>query len=97
MDFAQRHFSVETLPMCNAAAVFVRVGYDMEDAMILNKSSMERGLGHGTLIKCEMLDLREDRGKKNIFAAEPHDQRSRVRRQDWLGSQGGGVVIGDAL
>lgn len=26
----------------------------MEDAMILNKSSFERGFAHGTVIKCEV-------------------------------------------
>jgi hypothetical protein len=30
----------------------------MEDAMILNKSSMERGLAHGTIVKCENINLR---------------------------------------
>lgn len=54
-------------------------GYDMEDAMILNKSSMERGLGHGTLLKVDAVDLREDKGRRAVFAAEPHDAKSKVR------------------
>lgn len=29
----------------------------MEDAMIINKSSLDRGFGHGTLIKNETIDL----------------------------------------
>ena len=27
----------------------------MEDAMILNKASFERGFAHGTVLKCEVL------------------------------------------
>lgn len=38
-------------------------GYDMEDAMILNKSSVERGFAHAYLYKTEQVDLREERGK----------------------------------
>jgi DNA-directed RNA polymerase I subunit RPA2 len=40
----------------------------MEDAMILNKSAVERGLAHGTLFKTEQLDLREDKGKSQVGA-----------------------------
>ena len=32
-------------------AVISYTGYDMEDAMILNKSSFERGFGHGSVYK----------------------------------------------
>jgi len=38
-------------------AVISYTGYDMEDAMILNKSSYERGLAHGSIYKSEFLDL----------------------------------------
>ncbi|OLL24928.1 putative DNA-directed RNA polymerase I subunit RPA2 [Neolecta irregularis DAH-3] len=38
-------------------AVISYTGYDMEDAMILNKSAHERGFGYGTLYKSEIVDL----------------------------------------
>lgn len=38
-------------------------GYDMEDAMILNRASVERGFAHAYLYKTEQIDLREERGK----------------------------------
>ena len=36
--------------------------YDMEDAMIINKSALDRGFAHGSLIKTETVDLSERRG-----------------------------------
>lgn len=42
----------------------------MEDAMILNKSAVDRGLAHATVIKTEVIDLRDERGKNLAFAAE---------------------------
>src|ERR1700712_516429 len=38
-------------------AVISYTGYDMEDAMILNKSSHERGFGYGTIYKVQIIDL----------------------------------------
>ncbi|CAG0912450.1 unnamed protein product [Notodromas monacha] len=38
-------------------AVIAYSSYDMEDAMIINKASMERGLAHGSLFKSELVDL----------------------------------------
>jgi|TARA_B100001142_G_scaffold317492_1_gene358498 DNA-directed RNA polymerase I subunit RPA2 len=35
-------------------AVIAYTGYDMEDAMIVNRSSMQRGLAHATLYKTEL-------------------------------------------
>jgi len=43
-------------------AVISYTGYDMDDAMILNKSAHERGFGHGTIYKTKKIDLTEDSG-----------------------------------
>ncbi|KAG0233969.1 DNA-directed RNA polymerase I subunit rpa2 [Actinomortierella wolfii] len=40
-------------------AVISYTGYDMEDAMILNKSAHERGFGYGTIYKSEIVDLED--------------------------------------
>jgi DNA-directed RNA polymerase beta subunit len=40
----------------------------MEDAMIINKSSLDRGFAHGTLIKSETVDLAEKRGGARVRA-----------------------------
>ena len=34
----------------------------MEGAMILNKSAVERGLGHATMLKTEQVDLSKESG-----------------------------------
>ncbi|XP_045611530.1 DNA-directed RNA polymerase I subunit RPA2 isoform X2 [Procambarus clarkii] len=38
-------------------AIISYTGYDMEDAMVLNKCAMERGLAHGQIYKTECVDL----------------------------------------
>ncbi|CCM03352.1 uncharacterized protein FIBRA_05481 [Fibroporia radiculosa] len=40
-------------------AVISYTGYDMEDAMILNKSAHERGFGYGTVYKSQTVDLKD--------------------------------------
>lgn len=62
-------------------AVVAYTGYDMEDAMILNKSSMERGLGHGTIVKCHNVNLREGPGKGTSFGTDSRPPL-RPRRPD---------------
>lgn len=53
-DYAMDNFPNGT----NAVvAVISYTGYDMEDAMILNKSSHERGFGYGTIYKSQIIDL----------------------------------------
>jgi DNA-directed RNA polymerase I subunit RPA2 len=41
--------------------VIAYTGYDMEDAMILNKSAVERGLAHGCIYKTESVNLKDTR------------------------------------
>ena len=44
-------------------AVVSYTGYDMDDAMILNKSAHERGFGHGTIYKTKIIRLDEGTGR----------------------------------
>ena len=55
MGILQTSYAI--LMSCNA-------GYDMEDAMILNKSAVERGLGHATMHKTEQIDLSKESGER---------------------------------
>lgn len=44
-------------------AVISYTGYDMDDAMIINKSADERGFGYGTMYKVEKVDLSLNRSR----------------------------------
>ncbi|GMH19290.1 hypothetical protein Nepgr_021131 [Nepenthes gracilis] len=46
-------------------AVLAYTGYDMEDAMILNKSSVERGMCHAQIYQTETIDLNEEGGRSD--------------------------------
>ncbi|RKF55606.1 DNA-directed RNA polymerase I subunit RPA2 [Golovinomyces cichoracearum] len=54
--------------MNSVVAVISYTGYDMDDAMIINKSALERGFGHGTIYKTKKIELEEkkQRSIKNI-------------------------------
>ncbi|KAF6840110.1 DNA-directed RNA polymerase i subunit beta [Colletotrichum plurivorum] len=47
-------------------AVISYTGYDMDDAMILNKSAHERGFGHGTIYKTKKVSLKEESRTKAV-------------------------------
>ncbi|XP_001606574.2 DNA-directed RNA polymerase I subunit RPA2 [Nasonia vitripennis] len=50
-------------------AVISYTGYDMEDAMIINKSAYERGFAHGMIYKSEFIELKE---QSDYFARDPN-------------------------
>lgn len=54
-------------------AVISYTGYDMEDAMILNKSAHERGFAYGAIYKSQTIDLKDMKGStKSITAPNLH-------------------------
>jgi DNA-directed RNA polymerase I subunit RPA2 len=57
-------------------AVLSYTGFDMEDAMILNKSAYERGFGHASVYKTIEIDLQEERDKAS---STTKDDTSRMR------------------
>uniref|UniRef100_A0A1I7ZCR6 DNA-directed RNA polymerase subunit beta n=1 Tax=Steinernema glaseri TaxID=37863 RepID=A0A1I7ZCR6_9BILA len=72
---AHHKYEMDEYPLGTNACVAVisYTGYDMEDAMVINKSSYQRGFAHGTVIKVERINLIEERGAPNnvIFLADP--------------------------
>lgn len=70
------HYKLDDYPIGTNAIVAVvsYTGYDMEDAMILNKSSFERGFAHGMVYSTEIVELNDknfDSSKAKIFALDP--------------------------
>ncbi|KAJ5088411.1 DNA-directed RNA polymerase I subunit RPA2 [Penicillium angulare] len=60
-------------------AIISYTGYDMDDAMIINKSSHERGFGHGTIYKTKVhslaeKDRRSRREVSKLFGFCPGDE-----------------------
>ncbi|XP_041365759.1 DNA-directed RNA polymerase I subunit RPA2-like [Gigantopelta aegis] len=52
-------YQVDNYPLGTNAVVAVisYTGYDMEDAMVINKGSLERGFAHASVYKTEIVDL----------------------------------------
>ncbi|XP_077291956.1 RNA polymerase I subunit Rpl135 [Arctopsyche grandis] len=62
-------------------AVISYTGYDMEDAMIINKAAFERGFAHGSIYKSEFIDLKT---AGNYFCRDP----SNSKLEPWLDTDG---------
>ncbi|KAL1540302.1 DNA-directed RNA polymerase I subunit RPA2 [Salvia divinorum] len=56
-------YNIDDCPLGTNAivAVLAYSGYDMEDAMVLNKSSVDRGMFRGYIYQTETVDLAEDK------------------------------------
>ena len=56
---AYDNYHIDEYPLGTNAvvAVLANTGYDMEDAMIMNKGSLQRGLAHATLYKTETMTI----------------------------------------
>ncbi|XP_066467946.1 DNA-directed RNA polymerase I subunit RPA2 [Tiliqua scincoides] len=80
------HYDMDTYPTGTNAVVAVisYSGYDMEDAMILSKSSWERGFGHGSIYKTERIDLAEKikQGDDNLVFGLGHDNPALLQNLD---------------
>uniref|UniRef100_A0A1A8I9F1 DNA-directed RNA polymerase subunit beta n=1 Tax=Nothobranchius kuhntae TaxID=321403 RepID=A0A1A8I9F1_NOTKU len=77
------HYSLDNYPSGTNAivAVISYSGYDMEDAMIVNKSSWERGFAHGSIYKTELVDLAEKvKGEDSVvFGTKAGDPKVKDR------------------
>ncbi|MCJ1227314.1 DNA-directed RNA polymerase I subunit RPA2 [Toensbergia leucococca] len=89
-------------------AVISYTGYDMDDAMILNKSAHERGFGYGTIYKTKIIRLDEKSSKSRssksitkLFGFAPNSLISAATRSrlddDGLPHIGAMISEGDVL
>nr|XP_010983243.2 DNA-directed RNA polymerase I subunit RPA2 [Camelus dromedarius] len=78
------YYDMDNYPIGTNAivAVISYTGYDMEDAMIVNKASWERGFAHGSVYKSEFIDLSEKikQGDDSlVFGVKPGDPRTLLK------------------
>ena len=74
-------------------AVISYTGYDMEDAMILNKSAHERGFAYGTVYKSLIIDLKDEKGAQKPYANNLHFGLGKLENPlkhscEWIHSDG---------
>ena len=99
------NYSMNSYPLGTNAiiAVISYTGYDMEDAMIVNKSSFERGYGHGVILVTKLVDLDAKYGKMHSFKGKPKGNKwhrpsdATIVESDGLPTVGSKVRHGDVL
>ncbi|PVD31138.1 hypothetical protein C0Q70_10416 [Pomacea canaliculata] len=69
---AYEQYHVDEYPLGTNAivAVISYTGYDMEDAMVINKSSYERGFAHGCIYKTVEVDLTQKHDGSYVFGCK---------------------------
>ncbi|KVI11384.1 DNA-directed RNA polymerase, subunit 2 [Cynara cardunculus var. scolymus] len=70
-------------------AVLAYSGYDMEDAMVLNKSSVDRGFAHGYIYQTESIDFADEKIKS--------DRGQRVFRRNYTKTETHSFIDSDGL
>ncbi|KAJ4969689.1 hypothetical protein NE237_002788 [Protea cynaroides] len=87
---AYKKYNIDEFPTGTNAivAVLAYSGYDMEDAMILNKSSVDRGLCRGSIYQTEFVDLAE---------SEKSDQALKVFARSNLDKHSHSLIDADGL
>ena len=63
-------------------AVISYTGYDMEDAMIINRASIERGFAYGTVYKSYFIDLFTVAGGRKPKYPQERDSSDLVFERD---------------
>lgn len=88
---AYEQYNIDDFPLGTNAivAVLAYSGYDMEDAMVLNKSSVERGMFHGHIYQTETIDLTEQSSKS--------DRSQRIFRRSNLDKSSHHLIDSDGL
>ncbi|EDO06154.2 DNA-directed RNA polymerase Rpb2 domain 6 family protein [Babesia bovis T2Bo] len=75
-EFRQMNYEDYPTGMNAVVAVIAHTGFDMEDAMIINKSSLDRGAFHGCIYKSKVIDAMpangRSRGNQHYFANTNH-------------------------
>ena len=76
-----RQYCMDEYPQGTNAVVAVisYTGYDMEDAMIINKASYERGFGHGSMYKTSVINLDEEEKRVTANGVKPNLRFSNIK------------------